>query len=114
MRRPPAIERGERSTSPGAGDAPSGPHRASAARSHRPQPSLEPLAQIEEADADQNDEEDRAVHSRNLEALREIGDELTEAAEIDQELDADDVDEGEDQAEPEAVADRRDRRREHD
>ena len=60
-------------------------------------------------DADQDDEADRRVGPGQIVALGELVDELAEAAEIDQELDADDVDQREDQAEPHADEDGRQR-----
>src|SRR5215470_5730614 len=80
----------------------------------RSQPSLEPVGEKEEHDADQDDEADRRVGAGEVVALREIVDELAESAEIDQELDADDVDQRKDHAEPQAHEDGRERGRKQD
>ena len=63
-------------------------------------------------DADQDHEADRRIGSGEIVALGQLVDELPEPAEIDQELDADDVDQREDQPEPHADEDGRQRRRE--
>ena len=64
--------------------------------------------------AGQDHEQDRAVGAGQVVALGELVDELAEAAEVDQELDADDVDHREDEPEPQADEDRRQRRRQQD
>src|SRR5450755_2084993 len=61
------------------------------------QPSLEPFGAGEEDDAGRDDEADRTVGSGQVVAFGELVDQLAEAAEIDQEFDADDVDHGEDE-----------------
>ena len=64
------------------------------------QPSLEAFGEIEEHDRHQDHEQDRSVRAGQVVALGELVDELAEAAEVDQELDADDIDHREDEAEP--------------
>src|SRR5581483_11393018 len=77
----------------------------------RSQPSFEPLRKHEDADADQNYEADRRIGAGEVIALRELVDELAEPAEIDQELDAYDVDQRKDQTQPQANEDGRQRGR---
>src|ERR1043166_4641412 len=82
--------------------APASPGWQTAARvrsGDRSQPSLNSVGEKEEHDADQDDEADRRVGAGQVVALGKIVDELAEAAEIDQELNADDVDQREDHAE---------------
>ena len=80
-------------------------------RQCRPQPSLDPFGEVEENDRDQDHEQDSAVGPGKVVPLGELVDELTEATEVDQELDADDVDHRENEAEAQAHEDRRQRRR---
>src|ERR1700691_3812986 len=80
----------------------------------RCQPSLGPFGDHEENDADENDETDRRIDARQIVALGQIVDELAEAAEIDQILDADYVDQRENQPEPDADKNRRQRGRKQD
>src|SRR6202011_5986160 len=61
-----------------------------------------PAGDGEEAHAYQNDETDRRVGSREIVTLGELVDELPESAEVDEKLDADDVDQREDEPEPDA------------
>src|SRR3954465_4705396 len=75
---------------------------ASGARS---EPSFDPFGADEKQHADQDHEADRRVSPRQIVALGELVDELAEAAEIDKEFDADDVDERKDHAEPHADED---------
>src|SRR5215213_9612866 len=65
----------------------------------RSQPFFYSVGDEEEEDADEDDEANRRVSARQVIAFRKIVDELAEPAEVDQELDADDVDQREDHAE---------------
>src|SRR5436190_14388122 len=76
----------------------------------RSEPSFDPFGADEEQYADQDHEADRRVGPGKIIALGELVDELTESAEVDQELDADDVDQREDHAEPHADENSRQRR----
>src|SRR6476620_4289543 len=77
----------------------------------RSQPSLESFGENEDADADQDHEADRRIGAGKIVAFGKLVDELAKAAEIDQELDAHDIDQRENQPEPHADKDRRQRRR---
>ena len=57
----------------------------------RSQPSLEPSGQIEEHDARQDYEADRAIHPRKIVTLGELVDQLPEAAEVDIDIAEDDL-----------------------
>src|SRR5262249_40900530 len=70
----------------------------------RSQPSLDPFRRHEEQEAHQNDQADRRIGAGEIVTLGKIVDQLAESAEIDQELDADHVDQRENQ--PEAHADK--------
>src|SRR5215510_4400027 len=65
----------------------------------RSEPSFDPFGEHEEQHADQDHEADRCVGAGQVVAFGQLVDELAEPAEIDEKLDADDVDEGEDHAE---------------
>src|ERR1700752_1057286 len=73
----------------------------------RSQPSLGPFRGHEEHDADENDEANRGIDAGEVVTLGKLVDQLSEAAEIDQKLDADDVDQCEDQPEPDTDKNRR-------
>src|SRR5262249_58265867 len=73
-----------------------------------------PIHQGEGADAEQDDEAYRGIGAGGMVALGEPVDQLSEPAEIDQELDPDDVDEREYEPEPQPDEDGRQRRREQD
>src|SRR5579885_3907481 len=75
----------------------------------RSQPSLDALQRHEESDAYQDNEEDRRIGAGEVVSFGKVVDELAETAGIDEELDADDVDQREDQSEPHADEDRRQR-----
>src|SRR5215469_3786024 len=81
----------------------------SAASIHRSEPSLQPLGQDEHANAHQDHETDRGVRSRKIVALGKLIDKLAKAAEIDQKLDTDDIDERKNQTESQSYEDGRQR-----
>src|SRR5439155_11575521 len=83
-------------------------------RSCRTQPSLNSFGDVEEQHAHQHDKSNRCVSPGQVVALGQFVDQLTEAAEVDQELDADNINHREDQPEPQAHEYRRQRRGQHD
>src|SRR5260221_12694106 len=76
---------------------------------HGSQPSLEPLREDEHGNTDQDHEADRGIGSGEIVPLGKLVDKLPKTAEIDQKVDADDIDEPEDQTEPQAREDGRQR-----
>src|SRR5579872_6946136 len=81
--------------------------------SFRPHPTLEGADHAVEEDVDGRDPDDRRVGSDHVEAKVPIGDDSPEAADIDQILDRDDVDQRIDQRQAEAGEDARRCGREH-
>ena len=73
----------------------------------RSQPSFGLFQRHEEHHAHQDHETDRRIGAGKVVALGKFVDELAEPAEIDQEFDADDIDQREDQSQPQADEDRR-------
>src|SRR5215211_570793 len=100
-----APSRRSRCARPSPDATPSGATGSRGALIDRPEPSLQPFQNDEDADAHQNNEADRGIGAGQIIALGKLVDELAEPAEIDQELDADDVDQSEDQSEPQANED---------
>src|SRR5438067_10940690 len=66
------------------------------------EPSLDPFGDDKENDADEDDEADRRIGARQVVALGQFVYQLTEPAKIDEELDADYIDQGKNQAESHA------------
>src|ERR1043166_2641672 len=84
---------------------------ASVARS---QPSLHPAGHGEKAHAHEDDATDRRIGPGEIVSLGEFVDKLAQSAEVDEKLDAHDVDQCEDQPQPDADEHARQRCREQD
>src|SRR4051812_32930639 len=76
------------------------------------QPSLQPFGEKKDAHADQDDKANCRIGTGKVETIRQFVDELAETAEVDEILDAHNIDQGKDQPEPHADEDGRQGRRE--